>query len=72
MNSVPSVVKQHYLSAAPARSSRSNALHAADSEALTMSRSRPYLVGERSSYIYYPNCSDVGIGADLLGRVLGS
>src|SRR6516165_5101440 len=36
----------------------------------TMTRSRPYLVGERSSYIYYPNCADVGIGAaaEIRGR----
>jgi len=36
----------------------------------TMTRSRPYLVGDRSSYIYYPNCADVGIGAaaEIRGR----
>src|SRR5690242_3439373 len=25
----------------------------------TLGRSRPYLVGERSSYVYYPDCADV-------------
>ena len=36
----------------------------------TMMRSRPYLVGERDSYIYYPDCADVGIGAaaEIRGR----
>jgi arylsulfatase len=36
----------------------------------TLGRFRPYLVGERSSYIYYPDCADVGIGAaaELRGR----
>nr|VTO98288.1 Sulfatase [Mycobacterium riyadhense] len=36
----------------------------------TMTRSRPYLVSDRSSYIYYPNCADVGIGAaaEIRGR----
>lgn len=36
----------------------------------TMTRSRPYLVTERDSYIYYPNCADVGIGAapEIRGR----
>ena len=36
----------------------------------TMMRSRPYLVGERASYIYYPFCADVGIGAaaEIRGR----
>src|SRR6202021_2044815 len=35
-----------------------------------MMRSRPYLVGERASYIYYPDCADVGIGAaaEIRGR----
>lgn len=36
----------------------------------TMMRSRPYLVGERDSYVYYPDCADVGIGAaaEIRGR----
>ncbi|EUA92266.1 arylsulfatase domain protein [Mycobacterium ulcerans str. Harvey] len=36
----------------------------------TMMRSRPYLVGERTSYIYYPDCAEVGIGAgaEIRGR----
>jgi sulfatase-like protein len=36
----------------------------------TMSRSRPYLVGELASYTYYPDCADVGIGAaaEIRGR----
>ena len=36
----------------------------------TLTRSRPYLVGERNSYVYYPGCADVGIGAapELRGR----
>ncbi len=36
----------------------------------TMSRWRPYLAGERSSYVYYPGTADVGIGAvvELRGR----
>ena len=36
----------------------------------TLTRSRPYLVGERTSYIYYPDCADVGIGAaaEIRGR----
>jgi len=36
----------------------------------TLTRFRPYLVGERSSYIYYPDCADVGIGAaaEIRGR----
>ncbi|GAB4654442.1 hypothetical protein MOKP59_12010 [Mycobacterium avium subsp. hominissuis] len=36
----------------------------------TMTRSRPYLVGERDSYVYYPDCADVGIGAaaEIRGR----
>ena len=43
---------------------RYNGLPLADFNILeTLGRSRPYLVGERSSYIYYPDCADVGIGA---------
>src|SRR5260370_9449754 len=36
----------------------------------TMMRSRPYLVGERASYVYYPDCADVGIAAaaEIRGR----
>ena len=36
----------------------------------TLGRSRPYLVSERDSYIYYPDCADVGIGAaaEIRGR----
>ncbi|CPR11936.1 arylsulfatase [Mycobacterium bohemicum DSM 44277] len=36
----------------------------------TMTRSRPYLVGERDTYTYYPGCSDVGLGAaaEIRGR----
>jgi arylsulfatase len=36
----------------------------------TLGRFRPYLVGELSSYTYYPDCADVGIGAaaELRGR----
>lgn len=36
----------------------------------TMMRSRPYLVVERTSYIYYPDCAEVGIGAgaEIRGR----
>jgi hypothetical protein len=36
----------------------------------TLMRSRPYLAGERESYIYYPDCADVGIGAgaEIRGR----
>lgn len=36
----------------------------------TMSRWRPYLAGERSSYVYYPGTADVGMGAvvELRGR----
>jgi hypothetical protein len=36
----------------------------------TLTRWRPYLAGERSSYIYYPDCADVGIGAaaEIRGR----
>jgi hypothetical protein len=36
----------------------------------TLTRFRPYLVGERESYIYYPDCADVGIGAaaEIRGR----
>jgi arylsulfatase len=36
----------------------------------TLTRSRPYLAGERSTYIYYPDCADVGIGAaaEIRGR----
>ncbi len=36
----------------------------------TLTRTRPYLVGERNSYIYYPDCADVGIGAavEIRGR----
>ncbi|CAM4124868.1 Arylsulfatase [Mycobacterium basiliense] len=36
----------------------------------TLMRSRPYLAGERSSYVYYPDCADVGIGAaaEIRGR----
>lgn len=35
-----------------------------------MTRSRPYLVGERTSYIYYPDCAGVGVGAapEIRGR----
>ncbi|EUA06787.1 hypothetical protein I553_0737 [Mycobacterium xenopi 4042] len=28
-----------------------------------MSRWRPYLAGERSTYTYYPDTADVGMGA---------
>lgn len=36
----------------------------------TMMRSRPYLTGERSTYIYYPHCAGVGVGAaaEIWGR----
>ncbi|BBX71904.1 arylsulfatase [Mycolicibacterium psychrotolerans] len=36
----------------------------------TMSRWRPYLAGERQSYVYYPGTADVGMGAvvELRGR----
>ena len=36
----------------------------------TLTRFRPYLVSERDSYVYYPDCADVGIGAaaELRGR----
>lgn len=36
----------------------------------TMLRWRPYLVGERSTYTYYPDCADVGVGAaaEIRGR----
>lgn len=36
----------------------------------TMARSRPYLVGEWDSHVYYPDCADVGIGAaaEIRGR----
>jgi arylsulfatase len=36
----------------------------------TLGRSRPYLVSERNSYLYYPDCADVSIGAaaEIRGR----
>jgi arylsulfatase len=36
----------------------------------TLARSRPYLVSERESYVYYPDCGDVSIGAaaEIRGR----
>jgi arylsulfatase len=36
----------------------------------TLMRTRPFLGGERDSYVYYPDCADVGIGAgpELRGR----
>jgi arylsulfatase len=36
----------------------------------TMSRWRPYLVGDRSTFTYYPNTAEIGIGAaaELRGR----
>ena len=38
-----------------------------------LGRSRPYLVSERDSYIYYPDCADVpiGAGAEIRGRSFG-
>lgn len=48
-----------------------NGLPLADLNLLeTMTRSRPYLVSERASYVYYPDCADVGIGAavEIRGR----
>ncbi|WP_375488681.1 arylsulfatase [uncultured Mycobacterium sp.] len=43
-----------------------NGLPLADFNLLeTMSRWRPYLAGERSTYTYYPNTADVGIGAGV-------
>jgi arylsulfatase A-like enzyme len=48
-----------------------NGLPLADFNLLeTMSRSRPYLAGGRSTYTYYPGGADVGIGAsaELRGR----
>jgi arylsulfatase len=48
-----------------------NGLPLADLNLLeTLTRSRPYLVGELPSYTYYPNCADVGIGAavEIRGR----
>ena len=48
-----------------------NGLPLADLNILeTLMRSRPYLVGERDSYVYYPDCADVGIGAaaEIRGR----
>ncbi len=39
----------------------------------TLTRFRPYLAGERTSYIYYPDCADVGMGAaaEIRGRSFG-
>jgi arylsulfatase A-like enzyme len=36
----------------------------------TLTRSRPYLAGERSSYTYYPACGDIRVGAaaEIRGR----
>ena len=36
----------------------------------TLTRTRPYLVSERDSYIYYPDCADVATGAavEIRGR----
>jgi arylsulfatase len=36
----------------------------------TLGRSRPYLVSDRNTYIYYPDCADVSIGAaaEIRGR----
>jgi arylsulfatase len=48
-----------------------NGLPLADLNLLeTLTRFRPYLAGERDSYIYYPDCADVGIGAavEIRGR----
>jgi arylsulfatase len=48
-----------------------NGLPLADLNLMEMlTRFRPYLVGERNSYIYYPDCADVGIGAaaEIRGR----
>ena len=43
---------------------RYNGLPLADLNVVeTMTRWRPYLAGGRSSYIYYPNTSEVGLGA---------
>ncbi len=43
---------------------RCNGLPLADLNILeTMTRWRPYLVGERSRFVYYPNTAEVGIGA---------
>lgn len=54
-----------------AEAARYNGLPLSDLNILeTMTRSRPYLVGERDSYVYYPDCADVGIGAaaEIRGR----
>lgn len=48
-----------------------NGLPLADLNILeTLTRWRPYLVGERKSFIYYPNTADLGIGAavDIRGQ----
>ncbi len=48
-----------------------NGLPLADLNLLeTLTTSRPYLVGELPSYVYYPDCADVGIGAavEIRGR----
>jgi arylsulfatase A-like enzyme len=48
-----------------------NGLPLADLNILeTMMRWRPYLVGERSRFVYYPNSAEVGIGAavDIRGQ----
>jgi arylsulfatase len=48
-----------------------NGLPLADLNLLeTLTRFRPYLVGERNTYVYYPDCADVGIGAaaEIRGR----
>jgi arylsulfatase len=48
-----------------------NGLPLADLNMLeTLSRWRPYLVGERNTFTYYPDCADVGMGAaaEIRGR----
>jgi hypothetical protein len=46
-----------------------NGLPLADLNILeTMTRWRPYLVGERSTFLYYPNTAEVGIGAAVEPR----
>ncbi|MGH3634355.1 arylsulfatase [Mycobacterium sp.] len=54
-----------------AEAAKYNGLPLADLNILeTMTRWRPYLVGERSTYTYYPDSADVGMGAgaEIRGR----
>ena len=54
-----------------AEAAKYNGLPLADLNIMeTLTQFRPYLVGERDSYIDYPDCADVGIGAaaEIRGR----